>query len=124
MYRALLVGVGGFVGSVARYELAGVAQRMTSSEFPIGTLTVNVIGSFIIGVVLALSLERGLLNADLRVLLTAGFCGGFTTMSTFSYETIALLRDGSIATALMNVLGTLAICLMAVWFGDAVGRFV
>lgn len=120
--RVVLVGLGGLLGSVARYELAGYVQRLNGSLFPLGTLAVNVLGSFVLGLVVALSLERGLINAEARLFLGVGVCGGFTTMSTFSYETIALLRDGNTAAALGNVGATLVICLLAVWLGDTVAR--
>jgi CrcB protein len=122
--RTILVGLGGLIGSLARYWLAGVVQQLNGSEFPMGTLAVNVLGSFVIGLVFALSLERGLINANLRLLLTTGFCGGFTTMSTFSFETLALLRDGSTAAALGNIGATLIICLAAVWLGDFTARML
>ena len=124
MSRALLVGVGGFLGSLARYWLTGVVQAVGGFEFPLGTLAVNVIGSFVIGLVLALSLDRGLLNAELRIFLAAGVCGGFTTMSTFSYETMALLRDGSVAAAFWNVAAQLTACLAAVWSGNLLARLL
>jgi len=120
--RALLVGVGGLVGSLCRYWLAGFVQQLYGSEFPWGTLAVNVLGSFVIGLVFAMSVDRGLINADVRLLLTTGFCGGFTTMSTFSFETVALLRDGSTVAALGNIGGTLLSCLGAVWLGDLTAR--
>src|SRR5206468_139761 len=83
--RTLLVAFGGMLGSIARYWLAGVIQRLDGVEFPFGTLGVNVLGSFIVGVVMALSLERGTLPPNARIFLAIGLCGGFTTMSTFSY---------------------------------------
>jgi fluoride exporter len=119
---ALLVAVGGMIGSVARYELAGFVQRLTESPFPMGTLCVNVGGSFILGFVMALSLERGVLGADARLLLGTGFCGGFTTMSTFAYETMALTRQGDIVYAAFNLVATLVSCLAAVWLAQLVGR--
>jgi CrcB protein len=122
--RTILVGLGGLVGSLARYWLAGVMQRLNGMDFPVGTLTVNVLGSFVVGVVMVLSLERGLLNADMRLLLAVGLCGGFTTMSTFSYETMALLRDGEMALAFSNLSVTLGLCFLAVWLGGLVGRLL
>jgi len=122
MDRALLVGVGGFLGSVARYWLAGVVQRWNGTDFPAGTLAVNILGSFVLGLVVALSLERDLVSPNARLFLGAGFCGGFTTMSTFSYETLALLRDGSVVAGMSNIGATLLSCLAAVWLGDTVAR--
>lgn len=124
MSRTLLVGLGGLVGSLCRYWMAGWVQQLSDSPFPFGTLAVNVLGSFVIGLVFALSLERGFIDADLRLLLTTGFCGGFTTMSTFSFETVALLRDGSAAAALGNIGGSLVACLGAVWLGDLTARML
>lgn len=122
--RTILVGIGGLIGSLARYWLAGVAQRWAGAGFPAGTLTVNVLGSFVVGLVMVLSLDRGLLSADMRLLLAVGLCGGFTTMSTFSYETVALLRDGDVLIALANLGATIVVCFLAVWLGQLVGRLL
>lgn len=122
MRPALLVAIGGMLGSVGRYWLSGVAQPLGGSALPTGTLAVNVCGSFLLGLVMALSLERGALGADARTLLATGFCGGFTTMSTFSYETMALVREGELAFAAGNVALTLLACLVAVWAGLWLGR--
>src|SRR5262249_1624419 len=106
------------------YAMAGAVQHAAGVQFPWGTLAVNVLGSFLIGLVLAASLERGLINADLRLFLTVGFCGGFTTMSTFGYATVALLRDASIGAALGNITASVGACLTAVWLGDLAARLV
>lgn len=124
MWRAVLVGFGGLLGSLARYGLAGLVQRLAGASFPSGTLTVNVLGSFVVGLIMVLSLERGLLDANARLFLAVGFCGGFTTMSTFSFETIALLRDGELVTAFGNLALTITLCFAAVWLGDLVGRLL
>src|SRR5262245_29077105 len=124
MIRTLYVALGGGVGSVARYWLAGAVQGLNDGEFPFGTFTVNIVGSFIVGLVMELSVERAVINPDLRILLAVGFCGGFTTMSTFSYETLALLRDGSVAAGLLNIGGSIAACLAAVWLGSIAGRII
>ncbi len=118
----MLVAIGGVAGCLARYWLSGAVQRLSDHGFPSGTLAVNVLGSLVIGLVMALSLERGVVDEDVRILLTTGFCGGFTTMSTFSYETLALLRDGERALALGNVGVTFLACLGAAWLGAAVAR--
>jgi CrcB protein len=122
--RVVSVGLGGLIGSLARYGLAGMVQRFSGPAFPAGTLMVNVLGSFMVGLVMILSLERGLINAEMRLFLAVGFCGGFTTMSTFSYETIALLRDGEALLALENLTATVVVCCSAVWLGALLGRLL
>lgn len=124
MARALLVGLGGFLGSVGRYWVAGRVQSWASSDVPLGTFAVNVAGSLLLGLLLSLSLDRGLLGPELRLLLAVGLCGGFTTMSTFSFETLALLQQGSFVLAVWNAAGTLLVCLAAVWLGATVGRLI
>ncbi len=111
-------------GSVGRYWLSGWIARYSGSAFPLGTLGVNVLGSFALGLIMALSLERDLLGPSARTLLAVGFCGGFTTMSTFSYETLALLREGGTVAAAANMGATMFACLLGVWIGDACGRLV
>lgn len=122
MRDTVLVGFGGMVGSIARFWLTVWLQRLGGTPFPLGTVTVNVLGSFVLGVVLALTLQRGEAAHPLRALLGVGFCGGFTTMSTFSYETVALWREGQLAYATGNVLLTLVACVLAVCLGLLVGR--
>jgi CrcB protein len=118
----VLVGLGGMAGSIARFWLTVWIQRIAGSPFPLGTVAVNVLGSFVLGLILALTLHRGDATHPMRALLGVGFCGGFTTMSTFSYETAALWREGQVAFATGNVLLTLAACLLAVWLGLLAGR--
>ncbi len=120
MTRTLLVALGGLLGSVGRYWLAGAVQRLNGAEFPVGTLAVNALGSFAVGLIMALSVERGALPANARIFLTIGFCGGFTTMSTFSYETMALLRDGEVALGIGNIGATVGTCLTGAWLGQVV----
>ena len=122
--RPALVALGGLVGCIARYYLAGAVQNVADHGFPWGTFVVNVLGSFIIGLVMSLSLERGVVDDEVRILLTTGFCGGFTTMSTFSYETLALLRDGERLLAAGNVGATFAACLGAAWVGSIFARLL
>ena len=122
--RTLLVGIGGFIGSVARYWISGLVQGATGPSFPFGTLAVNVLGGFLAGLVIALSLERGLIAPHLRLLLAVGICGGFTTMSTFSYETVELLREGELLAGFWNVAATVTVCCVAVWLGSLMGRLL
>lgn len=124
MWRTVLVAFGGAVGSVARYWMGITVQQLTVGHLPIGTISVNLLGSFVLGVVMALALERGSFDANGRALLAVGLCGGFTTMSTFSYETLVLLHDGRVALALANVAVTVLGCVLATWLGIAAGRAV
>ena len=117
MPRVALVAVGGLVGAVLRYVVGGFAQAASGSTFPVGTLAVNALGSFCLGVVVPLSLERGLLGPEARLFLGVGLLGSFTTMSTFSVETLLLLREGSFLAAGLNVGGTLAAALGGAWLG-------
>ena len=109
---------GGILGTLARYFLQGwVQQRSGLATFPIGTLAINLIGSFILGLVIRLATGSTLINPDLRAGLTIGFCGAFTTMSTFSYESMKLLADGEYWYAGMYVGGSVIGCLAAVIAG-------
>jgi CrcB protein len=118
MLRILLVGLGGFVGSILRYWLSGLAQNAAAgSVFPIGTLVVNVIGCVAIGALSELAEARGFMSPETRALLIVGLLGGFTTFSAFANETMNALRDGALAVALTNIVLSLAACLAAVWGG-------
>ena len=111
--RLLLVCVGGALGTGARFLLGGWAARTFGPAFPFGTLIINSLGSFLIMLIMGLSLEKGLIPADARLFLTTGMMGGFTTYSTFNYETIRLFADGSTGFALLYLGGTVFGCLAA-----------
>jgi CrcB protein len=123
LVNVLLVAAGGAIGAAARY-LAGlwIAARLGAS-FPWGTFFVNVTGSFLIGIVLVL-VEGGTLPAEARLFLAVGILGGYTTFSTFSYETLQLLNGGDVVPVLLNVLGQLLIGLLAVYLGVIFARGV
>jgi len=120
--RFLWVCLGGAAGTGARYWLSGWAQRHAGSAFPVGTLAVNVIGSFLLGALMEIGVSGGMLAPTLRVALTTGVMGGFTTYSTFNYETIQYLRDGAWAAGAANVAATVVACLGAGVAGLAIGR--
>jgi CrcB protein len=112
------ITLGGILGTLSRYFMQGwVQQSSTLETFPIGTLFINLIGSFILGLVIRLATGSTLISPDLRAGLTIGFCGAFTTMSTFSYESMKLLADGEYWYASLYMGGTVLGCLAAVIFG-------
>jgi len=124
MRRFLLVCLGGAAGTAARYLFGGWAQRVLGAGFPYGTLGVNLIGSFLIAIIMHLGLEKGMISADLRVVLTTGVMGGFTTYSSFNFETMRLFQEGSPGLGLSNVGVTLAGCLITGGLGLLVGRLI
>ncbi|GAA5335652.1 MULTISPECIES: fluoride efflux transporter CrcB [Thermus] len=116
MERYLLVALGGALGSALRYGLGAYVQGLLGPGFPYSTLFVNALGSFLIGAVLRLSLE-GALSPEARLFLAVGVLGGFTTFSTLSYETLALLQDGEVGQALAYVGLSLGLGLLLVYVG-------
>jgi len=122
MARVLLIGLAGALGTLARYCVGVFAGRALGAGFPYGTLIVNVLGCFLIAGVSELALSTTLISPTLRVTLTTGFMGGFTTYSSFNYETTALLRERAWAAGLLNVGVTMLGCFVAGLLGLAVAR--
>jgi CrcB protein len=120
---ALWVGVGGFIGSILRYAVATAIAARTTPAFPFGTFVINVSGSFLLGVIMGVG-ETRILAPAIRPLFAIGFVGGYTTFSTFSYETIRLLEAGSVLAATANVAGSVVLGLGATLAGLALGRAV
>jgi CrcB protein len=104
MMKFIYLAIGGITGTFARYFMAGAVYGLLGTRFPYGTLIVNLSGCFIIGILTTVAENKFLLNPNLRVLLMIGFCGAFTTFSTFMLETSNLIKDGETMRALMNVL--------------------
>jgi CrcB protein len=121
MLRLLLVCCGGAFGTGVRYLLGGWIAKISQSTFPFGTFSVNLIGSFAIGLVMALASRGGTMSETTRLVLVTGVLGGFTTYSAFNYETIALIREGATGLGLLNVGATLVGCLVAGTLGAYVG---
>jgi fluoride exporter len=117
----IAIGVGGMLGAYLRYLLAGWVYGRTGTEFPWGTLTVNVSGSFALGVLLPL-LELNGSPLELRGFVTVGVLGAFTTFSTFAVETLRLLQDGQRLRAALYVTASLGLGLAVIWLGFALGR--
>jgi CrcB protein len=122
MERFLWVCLGGAFGSGARYLVSGWVQERLGSGFPWGTLSVNVIGSFLIGLIIQIALSTGAVSPLVRLTLTMGVMGGFTTYSAFNYETFAYMQDKAWLMAGANILVTLVACLAAGFSGQALAR--
>lgn len=120
----IYVALGSAIGGVGRVLLSGALQRGTGGGFPVGTLAVNVLGSFVLGFVARYALETPTFSPDARLFLTAGLCGGFTTFSTFSFETFDLLEHGHHAQALGYMGASLVLSLLAVAAGVLLARNV
>ena len=118
------IAVFGALGCLSRYYLQGWVYNIVGGVIPYGTLTVNVLGAFIIGLVMQLGLSSELISADLRTGLTIGFLGGMTTFSTFSYETFRLFEDGEMFFALLNIFGSVSLCILFTWCGYLVARYL
>lgn len=125
MVKVLLVGAGGFLGSVTRYIASGLVYRILGNPyFPYGTLAVNVVGCLLIGFLGGLADSRQLFSPELRLLVFIGFLGGFTTFSTFGYEAFNFVRNGQIIVSLVNILLHIILGLGATWIGYVFSKFV
>ncbi len=123
--KLLWIGLGGFAGTLGRYLLGGLVVRWKGgATFPWETLVVNVLGCAVSGLLAALAEERGLFAGTTRAVLFVGVLGGFTTFSSFAYETVQLARDGQLASALASVALQLGLGLGAVWAGGVAGRLL
>ncbi len=111
-------------GGLARYYLSGWVYSLLGRAFPWGTFSVNIIGAYSIGLVMELGLRSTMIPDTLRTGLTVGFMGGLTTFSTFSYETFKLLEDGQFGVAFVNVLASVAVCLLFTWLGIVTVRAI
>jgi CrcB protein len=119
--RFLLICLGGAAGTGARYLMSTAAAR-AFGNFPFGTLAVNVLGSFLMALIMGLALEQGRIGEDLRLVLTTGVLGGFTTYSAFNFETMRLAQTGYVSLAALNVGLTLFVCMGAGLLGLVVAR--
>jgi CrcB protein len=120
--RVALVALGGAIGSVARYGVGALAAQLLGPTFPWGTLFVNLSGSFLIALVMHVALTGTAVSLEMRIFLTTGIMGGFTTYSSFNYETLALIDQRAYALASLNLAATVVGCLLAGVLGLASGR--
>jgi CrcB protein len=116
------IALGSALGGVARYLLGGLIQRTTEGTFPLGTLVINVTGSFVLGLLYRYAAESAAVTPEVRAMLTIGICGGYTTFSTFSYETVRLLEDGEYTRALTYVGLSVVLSVGGAILGIALGR--
>ena len=120
--RYLLVLLGGGVGALARYAAGTAIMARFGGRFPLGTLVINVTGSFAIGFLMTLLTDRLNIDPAWRLLLVVGFLGGYTTFSSFEWETFAAIRDGQLLSGLLNILSSVVVGYAAVWFGVLLAR--
>ncbi len=124
MQTLLLIGLAGGLGALSRFGLAGFVQSLTGADFPFGTFVVNILGSFLFGLIFGLIEERLPAGGELRMILLTGFMGAFTTFSTFAYESLSLLRYGQWLSVLANVGGQIVLGLAAVALGLALAKAI
>ena len=124
MINYILVGIGAAIGGTLRYWISNVVFKIFSENFPYGTLVVNVVGSFILGFLMFYFNDRELLSPQLRLFLTIGFCGGFTTFSTFSFETMNLFRETQYLLGSVNILLNLLLCLIGVFLAYLLTKLI
>ena len=122
--KGLLVFLGGGIGTLARYWTSGVVYRLWGNNFPYGTYLENLAGCFLIGLLMTGFEERFIVNPSLRIFLTIGILGGFTTFSTFSFETISMMRDAEYFYACMNIGVTVVTCLGSTYLGTVIGKLL
>jgi len=113
----LLIGSGSFIGGISRFLTSRYIQQHVLSDFPFGTFVVNILGCFLIGMFFGISQRAEVLSIEARMFLTVGFCGGFTTFSTFSNESLAMIRDGNIFYVALYAGGSVVIGILATYLG-------
>jgi CrcB protein len=122
VHQLLAIAIGGAVGSVLRFLVSTSVHRVMGKDFPYGTLTVNVLGSLLMGFLFIMLVERQISSIELRSGVLFGVLGAFTTFSSFSFETLALVESGDLGKAFINVFMSVTCCLLATWVGLGIGR--
>jgi CrcB protein len=120
--QVIAIAGGGAIGALLRFWVSTGVYQLLGRGFPWGTLAVNVLGSFLMGLLFVLFLERGLVSTEVRAAVLVGLLGSFTTFSTFSMETLSLIEQADYLKALANAVSSLLICLLACWAGLVLGR--
>jgi fluoride exporter len=118
----LVVGAGAAIGGMARYWLSHFVQKYFATAFPYGTMTINIVGSFALGFFMYYLSARKMISSEMQLFLTVGFCGGFTTFSTFSLETVNLLRDSEFLLGGINIVGSVVLCLLGTYLAYVISK--
>jgi CrcB protein len=124
MINYILVSFGAAIGGALRYGLSSYVNKSQSTIFPTGTLLVNVLGSFALGIIMFYLSEKEFIGNEFRLFLSVGLCGGFTTFSTFSYETLMLFRDSEFGLAIYNVLLNVVLCLVGIYLAYLISKLI
>lgn len=124
MLEILFLAIAGGLGTVSRYGLSGLAQSVTGTAFPFGTLLVNFLGSLVVGFLMQVGLNTDIMSRSLRVVSTIGFLGAFTTFSTFSYETVKYLEHGAWLPGIINMAANVGLCIIATLSGMFLARTI
>ncbi len=118
----VMVGAGAAIGGMARYWLSQLIHKYFVTAFPYGTLTINIVGSFALGFFMYYLSARKMISSEMQLFLTVGFCGGFTTFSTFSLETMNLLRDSEFLLGGINIVGSVVLCLLGTYLAYVISK--
>jgi len=124
LLKYVMVGIGGFLGAIARFWLGGYVGDRMGSRFPWGTFIINCSGSFVVGFIITLLAERTHWSPNWRYLIPVGFVGAYTTFSTFEYETLRAMQDGNFVIAALNVVLSVVLGFVAVWIGIVAGQAI
>ncbi|MEI6346811.1 MAG: fluoride efflux transporter CrcB [Bacteroidota bacterium] len=116
--NVLIIGLGGFLGTISRYLSTVYVHKWVAISFPLGTFLVNILGCFLIGLFFGISEKSDLMSSDLRIFLTIGFCGGFTTFSTFASDNIMMIKDQQFLYMALYTIGSVALGLLMVYLGQ------
>ncbi len=124
MRTVIVLAVAGVLGTLSRYGLGGLVQKYNGTSFPFGTMIINIIGCFLIGLIMQIALNTDIISPTTRTALTIGFLGAFTTFSTFSYETVKLIEDSALLPAALNIALNVGVGLAATFLGIVLGKAI